>query len=214
MNILDLKPELVVAYTGQIITFCTVLFLYVQVRLFSRQLKLESLIRLKENNREILALGFDHPELFNVLNGNEVDPEFEKRYLQLWLNQMDIVWHAQHTGLLFKQDAQALRKDTVDFFMLPSMQKHWILVRGYYPKGFQVYIDDIIRNIVSSTSPINRGIYTPASRARFRIKDARPQQAAPTRVGRAKRRSEHPQSILKPNTSDEQDGNTVRLRQA
>ncbi len=199
MNFLDLKPELVVAYTGQTITFCTVLFLYVQVRLFSRQLKLESLIRLKENNREILALGFDHPELFNVLNGKDVEPEMEKRYLQLWLNQMDIVWHAQHTGLLFRQDAEALRKDTADFFMLPSMQKHWILVRGYYPSGFQVYIDGIIRNVVSrAAEPTKRGGYIPASRSRYRIKDAT-QRVTTGRSGRAKRRNERSFSTSKPN---------------
>lgn len=81
-------------------TLVTAVFVLIQVRLFRRQLKFEVLLQIKTINRELLLLGFDRPELFDVINGEGKGTEAEKRYLQLWLNQIDLIYHAKCSRLL------------------------------------------------------------------------------------------------------------------
>ena len=157
MDLIDIKPEVLVSYCALIVSGCSLLLVGIQVKLLRNQLRLDALIRLKDINRELLVLGFTHPELFEVLNGNAIDPEKEKRYLQLWLNQIDVIWHGLKSNLFTKDYEAGLRRDISDMFQLESMRKHWNIASVYYSRGFVKYInriiDDIVKDEVRKASP-------------------------------------------------------------
>ena len=125
-------------------TLVTAVFVLIQVRLFRRQLKFEVLLQIKTINRELLLLGFDRPELFDVINGEGQGTEAEKRYLQLWLNQIDLIYHAKCSRLLTPEYISALERDIADFFKIDRARQLWREVRHYYPPGLQHYLDRVV----------------------------------------------------------------------
>ncbi len=110
----------------------------IQLRDHNRQRKLESEIRVYDVNRELLKLGFDRPELFEILeDAEEVDPVWERRYLQLWLNQLTLIF-AMHKRGYFKDELESsLVRDNKDFMLLNNMRHHWQGYRKYYPASFR-----------------------------------------------------------------------------
>ncbi len=152
MDVLGLKPETIISYCALFIAFSSFSVAYVQMKLFNRQIRLDCLIRITAVNREILSLGFNDPELFRVLNGDRIDSEKEKRYLQLWLNQIENIWQAQQSQLFQRDHFRALRRDIADMFQLKSMQEHWRKTSQYYSVGFCLFIDQIIRDAAPAPS--------------------------------------------------------------
>lgn len=66
-------------------------FVGLQLRDGTRQQRSQSLVEIYGMNRELISLGFTHPQLFDVLAGKNTDPGLERRYLQLWFNQYSLV---------------------------------------------------------------------------------------------------------------------------
>ena len=73
-----------------------------------------------------------------ILSSNEA--EERKRYFQLWLNHMQVMWKAFHLGLLDWREWKACREDIQDFLQLRPLQDHWNEVRNFYPEGFQTLL--------------------------------------------------------------------------
>jgi hypothetical protein len=101
-----------------------------QLVLLRRQLKLDALIRIMESNREIMAMGFEHPAVWAVMEGStppEVDAEIlpQRRYLQLWMNHMQVMWMARRLGLVSGLEWTAYRQDMAESLRAPSLQAHW-----------------------------------------------------------------------------------------
>ena len=78
-------------------------FTLLQLRMLRRQLKLNALIRIMDSNRAIVALGFEHPAVWAAM-GEETPTVFgdeavlHRRYRQLWMNHMQIMWSARRLG--------------------------------------------------------------------------------------------------------------------
>ena len=119
-----------------------------QLVLLRRQLKLDALIRIMDSNRAIVALGFEHPAVWEAVEGREepcADPEVpvQRRYLQLWMNHMQVMWMAWRLGLVAEHEWAAYRLDMTDFLRAPSLQTHWAKVARFYPDGFQRLIAEL-----------------------------------------------------------------------
>ncbi len=125
-----------------------------QVSLLSRQLRLDSQIKISDANRQIISLGFDKPELWKIVDDSREildakKAEQRKRYLQLWFNHIQIVWKANDLGLFDQDEWRASRADIADFLTIRALRTHWSEVKRFYSKPFQKFIDSIIRDIDS-----------------------------------------------------------------
>ena len=123
-----------------------------QLSLLMRQLRLDSLIKISDGNREIISLGFEKPELWKILYDSTEIPdaknaEERKRYLQLWFNHMHVIWKAHELGLLDRHEWTACSIDIEDFLSIRSLRVHWQEVRSFYPEPFQKFMDNTIRRI-------------------------------------------------------------------
>jgi hypothetical protein len=137
---LELKVTL-----DNLLTFAGLLFVAWQIRDANKQSKLESQIRLYDVNRELISMGFSKPELFEVLKDEKkVDPTLERRYLQLWLNQLSLIFSLKAAGALQKDYQESCERDLRDMFELASMRRHWRAFGKYYPASFQKAVDDIL----------------------------------------------------------------------
>lgn len=137
---LELKVTL-----DNLLTFVGLLFVAWQMRDGNKQRKMDSQIRLYEINRELISLGFEKPELFEVLkDGEKIDHNLERRYLQLWLNQLSLIFSLKATGALQKDYQESCERDLRDMFELASMRRHWRAFGKYYPASFRKAVNDIL----------------------------------------------------------------------
>ena len=112
-----------------------------QMRDSLHQRKLETQIRLYDINRDLLSLGFSHPNLFEVLSGKSPHgTESEKRYLQLWLNQAALVHSFIHHKAFDKDVQDSFERDIHDVMNMENMKAHWQKVEKYYPASFQEFV--------------------------------------------------------------------------
>ena len=108
------------------------------------QRRIDASIRISDINRELVALGFSHPTLFSILNGETADPKIERRYLQLWFNQFLLIYTYQTRGLFQREHRESLGRDIGDFLKLQNMQAHWREFRQYYPTPFQDFVNALL----------------------------------------------------------------------
>jgi hypothetical protein len=131
---------LLVASVGIVITIT-------QLVLLRRQLKLDTLIKITDSNREIVAIGMSHPQLWPGIEGEDesCSGEFEaqRRYLQLWINHMQLMWGAWRLGVISREEWNAYRLDMADLLHLPSSRDHWERVARFYPKRFRRFIAEL-----------------------------------------------------------------------
>lgn len=134
-----------VAVFSALIALAGLVFVGFQMRAATQQRRIESVQRLIDANRELLSLAFSHPTLFDVYNDTgKPDPQWEKSYLQLWLNHLAMV----HTLLKYRgfdpDFREGLEKDMADSFTLGNMQRHWLKVGQFYSTSFQKRVNAII----------------------------------------------------------------------
>ena len=134
-----------VAVISAAISFVGLLFVAVQIRNATRQREAESLVKLTDINRELLSLGFSHPQLFPILeDADDADPVWERRYLQLWLNQLYLVHLYLKRTVVDNELKQSLKRSLTDFMTLKNMRRHWQRDRAAYSESFQKLVDGII----------------------------------------------------------------------
>ena len=119
-----------------------------QLVLLRRQLKLDALIRIMDSNREIVALGFEHPTVWAAIDGSTEagvthDTTEQRRYLQLWMNHMQVMWMARRLALVSGLEWAAYRRDMTESLRAPSLRAHWDEVARFYPLDFQRLITDL-----------------------------------------------------------------------
>ncbi len=113
-----------------------------QMRLLRRQLHLDALIKIVDSNRQLLELGFEKPALweFFVTDVARVTDksaqEERRRYFQLWMNHIHLIWKAHKLGLYDRSEWRCTRADMLDFFKLDHFTRHWEEVTQYYPAAF------------------------------------------------------------------------------
>lgn len=123
-------------------------FTLLQLVMLRRQLKLDALIRIMDSNRAIVALGFDHPVVWTAMQegtgtvfGDEAVAH--RRYRQLWMNHMQIMWTAWRLGLVSAFEWEAYRQDMAEFLRARSLQEHWARVARFYPRGFRRLVNEL-----------------------------------------------------------------------
>lgn len=139
MNEFDYLPA--VAF---VLSFISISLVLMQLHDLMAQRKIDSQIRIDDINRQLITLGFSHPELFKVLHGEEADPIVERHYLQLWFNQFYLIHSYQSRGLFPSDRRESLERDIRDFFMQDNMLRHWRHYRNYYPSSFQTFMDTLV----------------------------------------------------------------------
>ena len=122
------------------------LFLGLQLRDATRQRTSDSLVKILDTNRELITLGFSHPQLFEILTGDkDINHVFTQRYLQLWLNQFSLVFFYLQNSVLPGEAKENLERDLSEFMNMPNMCKHWQKFGRLYPVSFQAYINGIFK---------------------------------------------------------------------
>ena len=127
------------------VSFAGLLMVALQLREGNRQRQLESQIQLYDINRELISMGFSHPQLFRILEDAEgVNPTLERRYLQLWLNQLALIQSFQASGGFRKDVEASFDADLRDMVMMSNMRRQWERFGKYYPASFQRMVNDIL----------------------------------------------------------------------
>ena len=128
-----------------LLLFVSVLIVAWQMWEATKQSKLESQIQLYDINRDLISLGFSKPELFDILkDGKGVDPTLQRRYLQVWLNQLCLVDTFKRNGAFTKDVGESFDTDLRDMMLLENMRHHWQTYGKYYPASFQESVNDIL----------------------------------------------------------------------
>ncbi len=130
-----------------LLTFAGLVFVALQIRDATKQSKLGSQIQIQGINRELIAMGFSKPELFEIMDGKgtkKVNSMLERRYLQLWLNLLSLFHSLKEAGVLQKDYRESCERDLRDMFALPNMRRHWQEYGKYYPTSFQKSVNDIL----------------------------------------------------------------------
>jgi len=127
------------------ISFAGLIFVALQLRDTNRQRESEAIVKLYDVNRQLITLAFSHPVLFEVLEDKHIaNPLLEKRYLQLWLNQLSLI-HAFLKHAVVQLELQdELHRNLVDFLSMANMRKHWKHYGSFYPDSFQQRVNDIL----------------------------------------------------------------------
>lgn len=142
-----------VAIFSASISFIGLLLVVIQIRASTKQRNLEALYQIYDVNRQLLSLGFSHPELFMILADEDCfKPEWEQSYLQLWLNQLSLVHSHLKSGNFNREFPESLKRDIRYMMMLKNMQRHWSRYREFYPASFQRLVDDILQGINESAA--------------------------------------------------------------
>jgi hypothetical protein len=130
---------------GLVIAVVSVLLTLVELCQIHRQLRLEALIRIMDANREIVALGFGHPALWQVMDGQALeDTRMQRRWLQLWMNHMQVLWTAWRQGLVARGEWEAYQADMAAFLQSRLLREHWATVARFYPRGFRRLVERLL----------------------------------------------------------------------
>jgi hypothetical protein len=130
------------------ISFSGLMLVLWQLRINNRQRESESLARIIDVNRQLITLGFSHPELFAILEDKKVtNPVWERQYLTLWLNQLSLVHSFLKNSALSAERQINLERDMFDFMAMSSVQNHWQTHGKFYPASFQTYVNNILKKI-------------------------------------------------------------------
>jgi hypothetical protein len=134
-----------VALFSTVISFVGLVFVAVQLRDANRQRESDSLVKIYDINRELLSLGFSHPQLFAILNdADNADPVWERRYLQLWLNQLSLIHTYLKRSTIRGELKDSLEQNVGDFMTMNNMRRQWHERGKAYPASFQKLVNDMI----------------------------------------------------------------------
>jgi hypothetical protein len=133
-----------IAAVSLILSFVSISLVLIQLYDNIRQRRIDADIRISDINRQLITLGFAYPALFQVLHGETTDPIAERRYLQLWFNQFDLIYTYKVRGLFSHEVRESLEHDIRDFLKPQNAQRHWREFRQYYPASFQHFVNSLL----------------------------------------------------------------------
>jgi hypothetical protein len=128
-----------------IVSLGSFIFVIVQVQLFRSQLRVDAYARIVASNKDLVCLGFENDQLLRILSGEEIEnAEFQKRYLQLWVNHAEMIWTAREHGMLDDSQWHAMKKDIGELFSLKTCQAHWKKVLHCYSPEFNQFVMELL----------------------------------------------------------------------
>jgi hypothetical protein len=84
------------------------------------------------------------PNLFRILeDAEDINPTLERRYLQLWLNQLALIQSFRESDG-FRNDVEASFNVDRDMVTMSNMRRQWQRFGKYYPASFQRTVNDIL----------------------------------------------------------------------
>lgn len=122
----------------------SVISFFLQFRHTTEQRQIDAEMRVKETNRELITLGFSHPELFKVMDDQPASPRLERAYLQLWLNFYEQIFLDRRRGLFSREFFDGLQRDMQEIFSQRNMQRHWHAHKIYYQTPFQTFGNSLL----------------------------------------------------------------------
>lgn len=138
----------IVSLSSAFIAFAGLLLVAWQLRDGNKQQELASLVEIYDTNRELISLGFSHPQLFAILaDTKDADLVWERRYLQLWLNQLSLINFYLRRSVCDNELKECLERSVTDFMLMENMRSHWEKYRQFYPASFQRMVDDCTKNV-------------------------------------------------------------------
>lgn len=136
----------IVSLVSACISFAGLIFVALQLRDSNRQRESESMVKLYDINRQLLTLGFSHRALLKVLEDQPIDDALsEKRYLQLWLNQLSLSHAFLRHSVIQPELKDELRRNMEDFMTMKNMRNHWRIYGAFYPQSFQKAVEEILK---------------------------------------------------------------------
>jgi hypothetical protein len=117
----------------------------IQQRQGRRQRESDSLVKLYDINRELACFAIAHPPLLKVLEDENIPNHLaQKRYLQMWLNQLSLSHSFLKNSVVQPELQEELRRNLADFMTMENMRGHWQCYGSFYPTSFQKYVNDIL----------------------------------------------------------------------
>ena len=116
----------------------------VQLFLNRQQTKAEALIKICEGNRELIGLGFSQTKLLTIFGGDDEEGELRRRYCQLWLNQVELMFRLKRPMAFASAQWHGTLRDMRDFMGVPVMRSHWQSHREFYGEDFQQFVEEVL----------------------------------------------------------------------
>jgi hypothetical protein len=118
----------------------------IQQRQGRLQRESDSLVKLHDINRELVCFAIAHPALLKVLEDQDIPNHLaQKRYLQMWLNQLSLSHSFLKNSVVQPELQDELRRNLADFMTMENMQKHWHHYGAFYPESFQQRVNDLLK---------------------------------------------------------------------
>lgn len=135
-------PFDLVAAISALISFVSLFLVVFQLHQNTEQRRLESILAIYDINQRLIALGFEKPELFKVLqDAPDVDALWERHYLQLWLNQIAVIHFIESRGLVPAELRKGFHADIADFLAMGNLQRHWVRNQQFYPDSLRKFVE-------------------------------------------------------------------------
>jgi hypothetical protein len=148
-----------VAIISVVVSFASLLTVFIELRRGRHQRRAEALIQIYDTNRELLTLGFEKPELFDVIGAGDAG----HRYLQLWLNQIALIVELRSQRLFTRAQWESLESDIGFFAENPRFHEIWPDVRRFYPRAVQDILDAKIVIALKGTAAEASRLEAPAA---------------------------------------------------
>ncbi len=74
----------------------------------------------------------------------DADLIWERRYLQMWLNQLSLIHSYLRRSVCDAELKECLERSIADFMMMENMQGHWEKYGQFYPTSFQKMVNDCV----------------------------------------------------------------------
>ena len=121
---------------------------YTALRNDARASRVDQLLQLNQSYRDIWAKTYSHPELLRI---RETEADLEKYPITEAEERMvkEVILHIYtiHVAVINNQlEGDEIERDFTDYLQLPIPSTIWKRVKGYYPKRFASYIDNLLRN--------------------------------------------------------------------
>lgn len=111
----------------------------VQQHLTRQQSKAEAKARHCDRTQTLILTALNDPELLAIISGNSEENQKLRRYLQLWLNHIELIYRQRH--FFERPHWKGTINDIRDFMVMPPIQEHWIRNRHFYAADFQSFME-------------------------------------------------------------------------
>ena len=143
----NLEISEIIAVTSTAVSLASLLIVFWELRAGRKQKKATALIQVYDINRQLMSMGFDKPALFAAIGSDTREDEIQRRYLQLWLNQIALIVELRNQRLFSSAQWESLETDIAYFVENPRFRRDWPKFRRFYPRHFQAFLDAKIADV-------------------------------------------------------------------